>query len=152
MAILVSDTYQSMTSSVTQNRINTDEVKLLLEDLLSAGKITQEQASACFKDISFDVLKITRKDGIAPKEKWVAPTLGANVTPEGLLEMLGDVREKKGDLEKDEKFLSEAFKARVKARESGVKEVVSELEQQEAASGQNGETAGFSLWDNKDIK
>lgn len=150
MAILVSELYQSMTSEVTQTRINTDEVKLLLWDLLEAGKITQEQAASCFKDISFEVLKITRNDKAPPKDKWKAPLLGENVTPEGLLEMLGDVREKKSDIEKEEKFLSEAFKARVKQREAGVKEVVSELEQQQQLqSGQNGETAGFSLWDNK---
>ncbi len=160
MAILQSEKYQAMTSSVTQVRVDNDAVKLLLEDLLEKELITPEQSAKCFKDISYDMLKVSRKDGTPPKEKWKAPLLGDNVTPEGLLDMLGDVKEKKGDIEKEEKFLSEAFKARVKARDALVKEVVSELEQQEAAertdankaAGQNGETAGFSLWDNKDVE
>lgn len=155
MAILEADKYQAMTSTTTQTRLDNEAVKSLLDALLRLGKITPEQVASCYKEISFEVLRVSRRDGQPAKEKWVAPTLGENMTPEGILDMLGDVREMKGDLEKEDKFLSEAFKARVAARESTVEEVKSELEQQQpqpSAPGQaNGDTEAFSLWDNKTI-
>lgn len=149
MAIQISDTYQAMTSETTQTRLNSDSVKALLDTLLSRGVITSEEAAACFHEISFTTLRVTRREGVPPKDKWKAPTLGNNVTNEGLLEMLGEVKEKKADLEKEEKFLAEAFKVRLAKSGGGVKEEASELDS--APGKQNSDTAGFSLWDNRDV-
>ena len=47
-----------------------------------------------------------------PCEKFVPPTLGGNITPEMLVDELGEAKEKKAYWEKAEAFYKEAMKAR----------------------------------------
>ena len=87
----------------TQVRLDSDAVKALL---------TEEQLRQCSKEISFDVMKTTRTTG--KKRDFVMPNF-ANATPQGLADMLGDVREQIKDLQKYEGMYKEALSARIKA-------------------------------------
>ena len=46
---------------VTQNRIQTQVVKDLLDRLLTEGKITPEEAKECFGETSFTQMKFTKR-------------------------------------------------------------------------------------------
>lgn len=88
-------------TSQTQVRLDNDKVKALL---------TAEQQKECSKEIHMTVMKTTRING--QKRDFVMPSL-ANATPEGLVDMLGEVREQINDLKKYEGIYKEALTARL---------------------------------------
>jgi hypothetical protein len=112
MALIDAENFEMMSSDTTQVRIDGDAVKELLERLLLAGVITEEEKAACFKEISFVTIKTNRKDK-TKKPKFVPPNLGPNTTPERVVDMLGENREKKKDLEKEEGMLKDYLQAKV---------------------------------------
>jgi len=85
----------------SQDRISPDAVRELL---------TPEQIMKVTKTINIVTLKSTRIDGTKPKFKM--PNL-ENMTPSGLADLLGEVREQIKDLEKLEGIYKEALKARI---------------------------------------
>ena len=102
MATCRGEKFEMMTSTVLQDRINSDAVRELLspEDVL---KVT--------KTIEMTQVKTSRYAG--EKAKFVMPNL-SNATPEGLVDMLGELREAKKDLEKLEGIYKNALMARLK--------------------------------------
>jgi len=111
MAVLEAEDFEMMSTTTTQVRVDGDAVKDLLARLVLAEKITEAEAAGCFKEISFETIKTARKDK-AKKSKFVPPNL-ANATPSGVVDMLGLVREKTKDLEKEEGILKDWIKDKV---------------------------------------
>jgi hypothetical protein len=113
MALIDAENFEMMSSDTTQVRIDGDAVKDLLDRLLLAEVITEEEKNACFKEISFVTIKTSRKDK-NKKLKFDPPKLnGANITPEAVVDMLGECREKKKNLETEEGMYKEYLQARV---------------------------------------
>lgn len=123
MTVVLGEQFEMMSSDGSQIRIDSDTVKELLQRLVDEGTITQETSESCFKTIYMHTVRTNRRDS-ALKPKWIAPTLGANATPEMIVDQLGDVREKMKSLEKTEGFLKEALAvklAKIEAVSKGVK-------------------------------
>ena len=142
MAVIDAENFEMMSTSTTQVRIDGDAVKELLERLVLAGQITEAEKAACFKEISFETIKTNRKDK-SKKPKFVAPVLGANITPEAVVDMLGECREKAKDLEKEEGIYKDWLKAKVIKPENDAAEKVQPLVDDEgkpawALDGNNG--------------
>lgn len=112
MALQDGEEFEMMSTDTTQVRIDGDAVKMLLDDLLALGKITEEQKEACFKEISFETIKTNRKDK-SKKPKFIPPKFGPNTTPGGVVDMLGECREKAADLKKEEGMLKDWLKANI---------------------------------------
>lgn len=90
---------------VSQDRISSDKVREILppEDL---PKVIQT--------VSYTQIKSKRFSGDKPA--FQMPNL-SNATPEGLADMLGEVREQIKDLQKLEGIYKQALEARVRAQE-----------------------------------
>lgn len=101
--------FEMMTSEVVQVRLDNDKVKEIL---------TAAQLKECSKEVRFMQIKTVRYEGSKPKFKM--PNF-ANATPEGLTDMLGEVREQIKDLQKLEGLYKEALTARLSAAESDAK-------------------------------
>lgn len=99
---------------VLQDRISSDEVRALLsvEDL---RKVT--------KTISMEQMKTKRYVG--EKADFKMPNL-ANATPEGVIDMLGEVREQMKGLEKLEGIYKEWLKAWLREEETKLKAATTE--------------------------
>lgn len=95
------ETFSVNIEEVTQDRLNGETAKSYL---------TAEQLKAATNTIVFDQARTTRIKG--EKHKFVPPNL-ENATPVGLVDMLGDVREKMNALKREEKYLLAALKARI---------------------------------------
>lgn len=102
MAIIKGEKFEAMTVPVSQDRIDSNKVKELL---------TPEQLLGVVKTITFTQIKCARHTGEKPK--FVMPNFG-NATPEGLVDMLGEVREQIKDLQKLEGLYKDALDARLK--------------------------------------
>lgn len=89
-----------------QDRMDSDKIK----DFFGPDKIKEYM-----KTIDFDTYKTTRIAGDKPK--FQMPNL-ANATISGLIDMLGQVRDEKKDLEKLEGIYKDAIAARIKAEEA----------------------------------
>lgn len=126
MSILAGESFDCIINKQTQKRLDTDNVKALIEDLFQKKIITAEQALSCYKDLEFDVVLIKRKDP-ALKPKWKAPLLGDNITPQALVDMIGDAREVEKNNDKTAKFLVEALKARNEDRPIPTEEEIKEF-------------------------
>ena len=113
MAVKSAEDFEFMLTTSTQTRLNTEVVKELLVKLSNQGTITMEEYMGCFKDIPMVVMKTARKN---PKLKatFTPPNL-VNVTVVGLIDMLGDVREKAAVLKKEEGFLKTHLMAELQA-------------------------------------
>lgn len=107
---IVGEKFTATISQVVQSRLNKD---------LVAEKLSAEDLAACHKEIEFPMIKSARKEGKKPVFK--TPNL-SNFTPEGIADMLGDVRERIADLKKEEGVLKEALKARLEVDPSKPKE------------------------------
>ena len=90
----------------TQNRISTEKVKELL---------TPEQLEQVMQSIDITTMRSTRRDA-SKKPKFVLPNTD-NLTPAGLTDMLGDVRERIGLLKKEEELYKEMLKAHLRREE-----------------------------------
>lgn len=112
MALIDAEDFEMMSTDTTQVRIDSDAVKDLLDRLVLAEVITEEEKAACFKEISFVTIKTNRKDR-SKKPKWVPPKLGANATPEMVVDMLGECREKAADLKKEEGMYKDYLQEKV---------------------------------------
>lgn len=91
MVMKSGEAFDMITFGVDQVRLNGDAVKALLTDLRAKDLITAEQLEGVFKTISFEQMKIVRKDK-ALKKPFVMPNL-TNATVTGLVDMLGSIRE-----------------------------------------------------------
>src|SRR5688572_29395665 len=101
MATVKGEKFLLEESTVTQDRIVADKVRELLspEDLKKVVDTT-----------SFKQMRATRIAGEKPKFKM--PNLD-NITPAGLADLIGQVREEQKDLKKLEGVYTEALKARM---------------------------------------
>ena len=86
----------------TQERISSDAVREVL---------TPEQLKRVINVLDVTQLRVTRISG--EKAKFKMPNL-SNATKEGLVDMLGEVREQMADLKKLEGIYKEALEARLK--------------------------------------
>ncbi len=125
MALQDGEDFEMMSSETTQVRIDGDAVKALLERLVLAEVITEKESQACFKEISFTTIKTARKDS-SKKPKFIPPNL-KNATPVGVVDMLGGVREKKKDLEKEEEIYKDWLKTQIIDPENAKAEKVQPL-------------------------
>lgn len=101
MAEITGEKFTAKIITVHQDRVDTAAVKELLG----------EDVKKVMKTISMEQLKCSRHSG--EKRAFRMPNL-ANATPEGLVDMLGDVREQIADLKKLEGIYKEALSARLK--------------------------------------
>lgn len=101
MAVIRGEMFEAMSSETAQDRIDSSKVRALL---------TQEQLDTVMKTITFTTVKTSRYSG--EKAKFTMPNL-ANATPEGLVDMLGEVREQIKDLQKLEGIYKDALAARM---------------------------------------
>jgi hypothetical protein len=105
MAVKQTDDWQVSTSITTQVRLDGDSTKALLNKLLHEGLITEDQHRACFKELSFEVMRVNRLDK-SKVEKFEMPDF-SNYTFDGFLNELGVTKEKKKNLTKLEGILKE---------------------------------------------
>ncbi len=138
MAITVGEQFECMVSESQQVRLDTENVKKLLDSLLLRKLITQEESESCFMTLDIKTVKTNRRDA-SLKPKWVAPTLGPNATPEMIVDQLGEVRERMNNDKKTEGFLKEGYNTRM-----------AQLNPQPTNPGEakTAEEAGFNLYDN----
>lgn len=116
MAMKSGEVFDMMSDETTQVRMDGDAVKALLDTLLTAGAITEAQKQGCFKEISFETVRIARKHK-EDKVAYTPPKLGANITAAAVVDMLGECREKIADLKKDEGILKAGLDVRIRAEE-----------------------------------
>ncbi len=102
MTILSGEDFEMLIQDVTQERLDSEKVRSLL---------TQEQLQQVYKTIEFKQFKTARKDK-KKKPTFRMPNL-ANATPEGLVDMLGKVREEIKELQKLEGIYKETLQARM---------------------------------------
>lgn len=102
MSTVTGESFEALVMKVTQERLDSEKIKELLDP---------EQLRSVTKVIEFAQIKCNRINGDKPKFK--VPNL-ANATPEGLVDMLGEVREQMKDLKKLEGIYKEALEARMK--------------------------------------
>jgi hypothetical protein len=95
------EVFEARITEVNQDRLDNNAVKELL---------TEEQLKSVTKTISFKQMRVTRISGEKPEFKM--PNLD-NATPEGLVDMLGDIKEQIKDLEKLEGIYKTALEARM---------------------------------------
>lgn len=114
MTAKTGEAFEMVSSATTQVRLDGDAVKTLLERLIAEGKITLEESQGCFKQISFETVRTTRLYA-ANKPTYEPPKFGPNITAAGLVDMLGETREKQKILEKDEGIIKVALAARIAA-------------------------------------
>lgn len=103
------DDFEFISFIQTQTRLDTGNVKALLNRLHNEGKIATPDYVACFKDINMSMMKTTRKDPRA-KRKFTPPDL-SNATITGLVDMLGHVREQIAVAKKEEGYYKERLMA-----------------------------------------
>lgn len=108
MAIRSGEDFEFISFIRSQIRIDTPKVKELLGRLQEAGHITPAEYTGCFKELEMNFLQTSRKDP-AKKQKFTPPVLD-NVTIVGLVDMLGDTREKIAVLKKEEGYYKERIK------------------------------------------
>ena len=107
MTTMSGEDFDMIVIHVTQDRLDGDKVRELL---------APEDLKKVYKTISFKTIKCARRDP-KRKPKFKMPNLG-NATPEGLVDMLGKVREEMADLKKLEGIYKEALEARLVAEPS----------------------------------
>lgn len=101
MAIVAGEKFEAMIVEVSQDRLDNDKVR---------STLTAQQLLECTKTITFSQTKLNRISG--KKSEFRMPNL-ANATPEGLVDMLGDIREQMKDLKKLEGIYATALAARM---------------------------------------
>lgn len=126
MSVLEGEDFDCIIAEQTQQRLDTDVCKTLIQDMLDKGYITADRARACYKDITFDVVSTKRRDA-SKKPKWVAPTIGDNQTPESIMDMLGHSREEENNHKKTTGYLKEALKARAAGKALPTEEEIKEF-------------------------
>lgn len=142
MSYAKGDLFETLISDGEQVRIDTDKVKTLLQSLVDNGRLTAEEKTQYFKTIPTTTVKTTRID-ISLKAKWVAPSLGANTTPEFITDQLGAVRERIKDDQRTEGFLKEALKSKLDGLPGPSPEEIKSFD--ELGGSDEGED-GFSLY------
>lgn len=100
----VGENFSLSINKQTQVRINSDAVRELLAD-------EPEKLAKVCKEIDMTVFKTSRHTG---KQKKFEPPNLANATLQGLIDMLGQTREDKKDLEKLEGIYKDAIEARIR--------------------------------------
>lgn len=110
MAVKSGEDFEMISFDSTQVRIDGEAVKALLATLQEKGLILPEQAMACYKEIKMHTVKTERKDK-AKALPFKMPEL-ANATDMGLVDMLGQTRERI----KHDKKLEGVYKAALEAR------------------------------------
>lgn len=98
MPVEKGEEFDTQITTVTQERLDGDAVKMLLDEMLQKGHITNEQKAACFKSIKFRTISTKRIDP-SKAPPFSMPNL-SNATPAGLIDMLGNVRENAKTLKK----------------------------------------------------
>ncbi len=136
MTMVRGEQFECMSYEVPRTLLNQTFVKELIQRLVDEGKISDEEARSCYVSSSALTIKTARID-VALKPKWVAPSLGANATPEFIVDQLGTVRERMANDKKTEGFLKEALKS--KANMDGT-----DAPPTNAAIEEDGEDGGFS--------
>lgn len=109
MATKSTDEFDFISYKQEQVRLDGDAVKELLGRLKEAEKITESEYMECFKEISFSVYKVARKNP-SEKIKFTPPELG-NVTMEGIIDLLAVQREENAVGKKMEGYLKERLTA-----------------------------------------
>lgn len=127
MKYIRGENFEGVQTEVNQERLDTDSVRAIL---------TPDQLEACTKTLSFTQIKVERKDK-SKKPKFQMPNL-ANATPEGLMDMLGDVREQMKDLKKLEGIYKDALEGRLKTLEDAPVEQIPEFLRKPVQYGRRG--------------
>jgi hypothetical protein len=113
MAIKSSENFEMITYKQEQVRLDGEKVKAFIAEMQEKGIINEATAMSMYKEISFVVVKTTRKDP-KTKKQWEKPDL-RNHTIEGLVEYLALTREEVKLLEKTEGFIKERLMAELAA-------------------------------------